>query len=158
MYAEEYLPDDADVDFDNTDVSIDETSSMDTEERDRKKNAERYKQLDSGYYSFKLIEVDFDGKVRRRKVSVYASPSQGFIRNAPTGIHEEHRTGTKYEDLYFTVKDVSLCSKTTENKEPKKLFYRCPEEFERHQRVQLSQEVKEKWQKKNLLARALYAN
>jgi hypothetical protein len=45
MYAEEYLPDDANDYFDASDVSIEETSSIDTEIRDRRKMNELYKKL-----------------------------------------------------------------------------------------------------------------
>jgi hypothetical protein len=149
MYAEEYLPDDANVDFDNTDVSIEETSSMDSEERDRKKKVEIYKRLDPDYYSFKRTEMDQDGHLRFQKVPVYSTPIQGIIRNAPTGIREEHRAGTKDEAMYFTVKDTAIFTKTDTNTEPRKLFYRTPEEFERHFKIDLPQSVKEKWHKKN---------
>ena len=149
MYAEEYLPDDANFDFDNTDVSIEETSSMDSEERDRKKKVELYKRIDPDYYSFKRIEMDQEGHIHFQRVPVYSTPIQGIIRNAPTGIKEEHRAGTKAESLYFTVKDTAIFTKTDTNKEPRKLFYRSPEEFERHFKITLPQQVKEKWQKKN---------
>jgi hypothetical protein len=157
MYAEEYLPDDANIDFDNTDISIEETSSMDTEERDKKITVELYKRLDPDYYSFKRTEVDFDGNIKFQKVPVFSTQPQGIIRNAPTGIKEEHRSGTKADDLYFTVKDTAIFTKTDTNKEPRKLFYRSPEEFERHFKMNLPQSIKEKWQKKNLLAKAIHS-
>jgi len=156
MYAEEYLPDDAVLDFDNEDVSIEETSSMNTEERDRKKRVEVYKRSDPDYYSYKRVEYNEDGDPIYHKVQVYSSPSQGKIRNAPTGIREQDRVGSKQEELYFVVKDTGLYTKTDTNQEPRKLFYRNPEEFERHFKVTLSQSIKEDWFIKNQRAKALY--
>ena len=54
MYAEEHLPDDAIDYFDVTDVSIDETSTMNSEERNRKKINELYKLGDPNYYYYKI--------------------------------------------------------------------------------------------------------
>lgn len=151
MYAEEYLYDDA-HDYDNSDVSIEETSSMDTEQRIYTKNIQLHKQKDQDYYSFKRVEMDFEGNSCLKKVDVYSTPMQGVIRNATTGIREKNRVGSNLEDLYFTVKDVSAFTKMDKNKEPRKLFYRSPEEFERHFKLELSQSIKEKWHNKYLLA------
>ena len=156
MYAEEYLHDDA-YDIDNTDVSIDETSSMDTEERIQKLNVALYKKNDPDYYSFKTTEVNFEGNLRYKKVDIYSTPMQGFIRNATTGIREKIRAGSKAEDLYFTVKDVGSFTKTDNNKEPRKLFYRSPEEYERHFKVSIPQSIKQQWYNNYLLAKAQFA-
>jgi hypothetical protein len=150
MYAEEYLPDDA-VFEDETDVSIDETSSMDTNERDRKKRHELYKRSDPDYYSFKVPKQNEDGDVYFHKIEIYSTPSTGFIRNASTGIREPYKVGSKYEDLYFRVKDIGLYTGT----EPRKLFYRNPEEYERHQFGKISQDMKKQWSEKYMKARAL---
>ena len=83
-----------------------------------------------------------------RKIPIYSSTIGGKIRNATTGIREDERVGSKYEDLYFVVKDTALYTKTETNNEPRKLFYRTPEEFERHMRVTLPQSVKETWYNK----------
>jgi hypothetical protein len=91
MYADEYLPADDAFDIDDMDVSIDESSSMNTEERDRKKNVELYKRLDPDYYSYKRIEYNDKDELKIQRVRVYSSRIGGTIRNAPTGIREEHR-------------------------------------------------------------------
>lgn len=153
MYAEEYLPDDA-VFEDETDVSIDETSSMDTYERDRKKRHELYKRSDPDYYSFKVQKYNEDGDIFIHKVEIYSSPMNGFIRNASTGVREPYKVGSKYEDLYFRVKDVGLYTITDTNMEPRKLFYKNPEEYERHQFGKVPQEIKKAWNEKYINARA----
>jgi len=155
MYTdEERLYDDAALDFDNDNISIEETSSMDTEERDRKKRTELYRLTDPDYYSYKKKEYSDEGELQNIKVRIFSSPCQGKIRNATTGIRENEYVGTKFEELYFVVKDTSLYTKTYSNQNPRKLFYRNPEEFERHHNVTLSSSIKENWYAKN--QKALY--
>jgi hypothetical protein len=152
MYAEEYLPDDAMEYYDVSDVSIDETSSMDTDMIERKKMTELNKRADKDYYSYKIAE--FDGETTRRiKIEVYSSPATGYIRNASTGIRMDHRVGSKYEDLYFRVADRGMNTRTPVNQEARKLFYNNPEECERHQRITLSTDIKEKWHLKQMTAK-----
>lgn len=148
MYTEEHLPDDAIDYFDVTDVSIDETSTMNSEQRNRKKINELYKLGDPNYYYYKIREYNENDKVRMRKIPIYSSSIGGKIRNATTGIREDDRVGSKYEDLYFVVKDTSLYTKTETNNEPRKLFYRDPEECERHLQLTLPRSVKEAWYNK----------
>lgn len=154
MYTDEYLPDDA-VFEEETNVSIDETSSMDTHDRNKRKRHELYKRTDSDYYSFKMNRYNEDGEPILQKVEIYSSPSHGYIRNASSGVREQHKVGSKHEDLYFRVKDLSFYTKTDTNKEPRKLFYRNPEEFERHHFVKISQDIKKAWNEKYMSAKAL---
>jgi len=158
MYAEEYLADDAHDYFDFSDISIEETSSINTELRDRRKMNELYKRTDKDYYSFKRKAFGEDG-TRMEKVQVYSSPllTNGFIRNAITGIRMDHRVGSKYEDLYFCVMDVHPENHTPINDLPRKLFYDNPEQCERHLHIVVSKDVKEKWSEKNLRARSKYS-
>jgi len=155
MYAEEYLPDDAVFDNDGMNVSIDETSSMDSEEREKKTHIALYRQSDPDYYSFKRLEEDEEGNTQFEKVHVWSTPIGKHIRNASTGIRENHRVGSKYEDLYFCVKDCSLFTKTDINKEPRRLFYRNPEEYERHMAMSLSTVIKNNWHEKHMKVKAL---
>ena len=150
MYTEEYLPDDAMEYFDVSDVSIDESSSMDTEERDRRKTHELYKRSDPDYYFYKKLTWDEDGNKKLHKTQIYSSQNGKKIRNAPTGIRESDTVGSAEEDLYFRVKDVSLYTKTTLNADPRKLFYRNPEECERHLNIVLPRAIKEAWHNKQL--------
>ena len=72
------------------------------------------------------------------------------ITSATTGIkYQEYNVGGKCEDLFFKV-SIS----TGENKgNPVTLFYDSPEQFEKHQFVQLSNEVKQKWHDKFMKAK-----
>ena len=151
MYAEEFLPDDAVFD-DEMDISIDDTSTIDTYEIERKKLKEMYRRTDPDYYYFKRYEESPDGSLRLTRVRIYSSPSIGLIRNAPTGIREEHNVGSKYEDLYFSVKDTT--AHTPVDRTPRKLFYRSPEEYERHFKVEVPESVKTAWLEKKLLRNA----
>ena len=150
MYAEEYLPDDTIFD-EEIDVSIDDTSTNDTYEIERKKLNELYRRTDPDYYYYKRYEESHDGKMRLQRVRIYSSPTIGTIRNAPTGIREEYQVGSKYENLFFTVKDTS--PHTPEDRIPRKLFYRSPEEFERHFKTELPMSVKMAWQEKKLMCK-----
>ena len=72
----------------------------------------------------------------------------GNIRNASTGIVMPHRVGSKYEDLYFIMMDVSEHAKTAIYNEPRKLYYANPEECERHLKITIPQVVKQQWLEK----------
>lgn len=159
MNFEEVNYDDNAFDLENEDISIDETTSIDTEERDRKKRHELYRRLDPDYYSFKkmeYVETDEGIKTRHKKIRVYSSPCQGRIRNASTGIRENEYVGARTDNLFFVVKDVALFTKTATNDLPRKLYYKNPEEFERHHHITLPRSIKEKWFEKNQRALAMF--
>jgi hypothetical protein len=157
MYAEEYLADDANDYFDVSDVSIEESSSIDTEIREHRKLKEVYKRLNKDYYSYKKRFFDGDG-YKTEKVELYSSPllNNSFIRNAVTGIKMEHKVGSKYDDLYFRVIDVCPGTHTPLNDLSRKLYYNNPEQCERHLQITIPNEIKEKWAEKNLIARSKY--
>ena len=79
-------------------------------------------------------------------VEVFSSGSQGStIRNAISGsYYYGDRVGSIKEDLYYKVGistgDVGRDSAT--------LFYDSPEQFEKHQYIELSLDVKQKWYEK----------
>ena len=150
MYADEQLPEDAIEYYDLSDVSIEETSSMDTEERDRKKTHELYKRSDPDYYYYKTQKFDENGDVTVQKVQIYSSPLQGKIRNATTGIRESVYVGSRDEAQFFRVKDAALYTKTDIYTDTRKLFYRNPEECERHLNIKIPSSVKSEWHRKNL--------
>jgi hypothetical protein len=158
MYAEEYLADDAASYFNTSDISIEETSSIDTQIRDQRKMRELYKRMDKDYYSYK--KKIFDGEVyKTSKVELYSSPllNNGYIRNAVTGSRMDHRVGSKYEDLYFRVMDSCLGNHTPLNDLPRKLYYDNPEQCERHLQIVISKDIKTNWFDKYILARGKFA-
>lgn len=140
MYAEEYLGEDA-----LSEVSSEEetSSSVDTQIKERRKIVEQYKKLDPGYHKYKIM---VDGELQ--KIESYATPvcANAWIRHAVDGTRCPHRSGSKYEDLYFTVMD------TTTEKGGRRLYYYSPEDFERHQFVTVSQSIKEDWNIRNMRA------
>lgn len=157
MYAEEYLCDDVDY-FDTTDISIEESSSIDTDLREHRKLKEIYKRMDKEYYSYKILHFDGDSQ-KHLKIELYSSPlcCNGTIRNAITGIKMDHKVGSKYDDLYFMMMDVSSRKIASDNyKHPRKLYYNNPEECERHQKIVIPKDIKELWMEKNLKARSRY--
>ena len=93
-----------------------------------------------------------DGKFYKKlTIKSYGSGQMGSrIRNAVTGQYTPYLVGSKNEDLFFVVNDsTGLYGR----KDPLFLFYDTPEQYENHQYVILSQDIKEKWYKKNILAR-----
>lgn len=122
-------------------------------------------------------ENDQDTIVKKiERVDAYSTPvlANALIRNASTGIKSENdRAGSLAEDLYFVVADTTGACRLKMNArgrnmfntdqeymrylrqmhDTKKLYYRNPEEFERHQHIQVPQQIKEAWYEKNLAAR-----
>jgi hypothetical protein len=152
MYAEEYLPEDTEDYFNASEISIDETSTIDTETKHHLKMKEVYKRMDKDYYSYK-IRVNNENI----KIELYSSSSlsKSFIRNAITGIRSQYKVGSKYEDLFFKIKDVARKNQTVLNDLPRKLFYDSPEECERHLHIIIPTELKENWMKKKLSIKVL---
>jgi len=144
MYTEEHL-DDAYLNEDMDDISID-TSTVDSEIIEIEKIKELNRRNDPDYYCFKRYEETIDGTLKLEKVRIYTSPLNGYIRNAITGIFEDYRVGSTSEDLFFSVKDTVY----KVDKNQRKLFYRNPEQFERHFKIELSHSIKEKWIEKFL--------
>ena len=111
------------------------------------------KALDKGYRKIQINinRVWTDGKYYKSKqIEIYVSGDIGKkIRNAITGFKYDDKVGSKQEDLYFKVKNNSAPLGSTAGS----LFYESPEQFEKHQFIELSREVKEKWYAKNIAAR-----
>lgn len=144
MYAEEYL---VEEDIEMSDYSSDVSSDLDSHAKYRNKILKQYKLSNPDYYTYKK---NINGE--NIKIEYYSTPilSSAFIRHAVTGSKCPHRSGTRYEDLYFRVVD------TATGTGPKRLYYYTPEEYERHQHVILPQGLKEDWLIRNLRANKLY--
>ena len=82
-------------------------------------------------------------------VEYYSSgPIKTIITHALSGVKQRGcQVGSVYEDLYFK---VGLSNSTS--KDPITLFYYSPEEYEKHQYIQLSDDIKNKWNEKYLKA------
>ena len=146
MYAEEYL---AEEEIEVSEYSSDVSSDMDSQARYRNKILKKYKMTNPDYYSYKKM---VNGE--NVKIEYYSTPilSSAFIRHAVTGVKCPHRSGSKYEDLYFRVMDTTTGSETG----PKRLYYYTPEEYERHQFVTVPQSLKEDWLISNIRANKIY--
>jgi hypothetical protein len=145
MYQEEFYQDKIDYQYDDISVS-DSNSSMDSNFKQQLKTEHSLKMNDPGYYTYKK-NIGYE----KVKIECYATDAFKNIRNATTGITIHHRAGSKYDDLYFKVTDVSGYGRKL--KFTKHLYYDSPEEYERHQFIKLSTQTKEKWYVKNLKAR-----
>ena len=104
---------------------------------------------DNGYYNTKnSSRRDVYNKIKHQ-VEMYSSGDRGtLIRDAITGYRYRVLVGSVDEDLFFKVK---MCSGDFGNKEALTLFYSSPEDYQRHQKVDLGQEVKARWVAKKVL-------
>lgn len=146
MYGEEYLGEDA-YDEETEVSSIESSSSLNTEMKERYKILEKNKRSNP-YYN--VIKVLINGEIK--KIETYSTPilCNAYIRHAISGAKCPHRSGSRYEDLYFKVAD------TTSSIETRQLYYYSPEEFERHNYTILSQSIKDDWHIKSIRANLLY--
>ena len=137
------------------DITIDETSTIDTDTRHHLKNYERAKRENKDFYSYKRQVFNEDGEYVLEKVEVYSTPllTNGLIRNAVSGAIMNHRVGSKYDDLYFRMMDVTGIGRTKDNYLPRKLYYNDPEQCERHLGITISQEMKNTWLEKRMKVR-----
>lgn len=119
-----------------------------------KKTVDELKSKDKYYEKYsKLLNTTWsDGKFyKKATIEMWGSGSMGSkIRNAVNGHIMPFTVGSKDEDLFFTVTDVTG---RYGRKEPLLLFYETPEQYENHQFTILSTEIKNRWYEKYLEAR-----
>lgn len=124
------------------DESIAQTiESLNEETKKRRRVSDMVKKSDPGYHFYYIVK----NKIKI-KVEVYSTScnARSLIRCPFTGIRSNDRVGTKDEDYYFKVRDLSL----GRGDAPITLYYTTPESYERHHFVNLPQVVKNKWHKK----------
>lgn len=150
MYAEEYLPNDAILEYeDNMSVTVDDLSTMDSEIIEQRLILKAYKKADTGYYTFKMpVGQDLV------KIEAYSTLFDKKIRHAITGLRTSYLQNSKYIDLFFSVTDTSCLAPRQDNDSRRKLYYNNPEEYERHFRVTVPQDIKTKWSERNRAAKA----
>jgi hypothetical protein len=95
------------------------------------------KKADKGYYCY---YKRYNGRLS--KIEMYNSGnSTGYrIRDPSSGVKLNSRVGSHEETFFFKIR---MCGLNREN--PVTLFYDTPEHFERHQKIELSDSVKQKW-------------
>lgn len=120
----------------------DDESTLDSNKKKHRKMLEDAKKADKGYNK---VTRTINGK--KQKIEVYTTnitPGTA-IRNAVTGCRfREYRVGTLQEYLFFK---VSVATGET-NKYSSTLFFDNPEQYERHMKADVCQELKEQWEKR----------
>jgi hypothetical protein len=111
---------------------------------------------DKGYHHIRRKKIH-RGKFTLEYYDTCISP-ETRIRNAVTGnrYRDDHPklrylVGSRQEDLFFKV----IIANGENGNNPVFLFYDNPEQFEKHQRLVVSQQVKEKWLNKHMNGRLL---
>ena len=107
------------------------------------------KKMDKGYQrvSRKFNKVWVDGKYYKNiNIEIYCSSENGYIRNAITGYRSRVKVGSSEEYTYFKVKMASGECKNNSGV----LFYDSPEQFEKHQFINLKLPIKEQWYNKQI--------
>jgi hypothetical protein len=137
-------------DYQNVGLSDDfsESMSFTTVNSNRKKSKkDDIKNQDKGYHNIKIPYGN-----RKIEVEVYSTPTTPgkLIRDAVTGSRmSKHLVGSRDENLYFKV----AMATGQLGVDGGMLFYDNPEQFERHMRTTVSQDVKQKWTDKCIAAR-----
>jgi len=118
------------------------------EPKSKKEIFEDMKKADKGYYSWTR---PVPGSRKPHKIEAYSSGDVGSrIRDAVTGDrYRNYLVGSKNEDLFFKVR---ICTGEFGGREGPTLFYSSPEEYERHTRSVVNEEMKNKWLSKNTRA------
>ena len=147
------LPNDYDDDYvESTHNHVDSNSISDDGDtldsrKQRKRKYDELKNIDKGYVKTR-IQVGYD----KIPIEYYKSVNTpgAKIRNAVTGIYENYRVGRKEEDLFFKVGSSIV---KDPNSESHLLFYDSPEQYEKHFRCELKDELKRTWTNKSSVAR-----
>ena len=151
MYGEDYLGENVVIDYDDdTSVTVDDLSTMNSEIIEERRILKAYKKADSGYYSFKIMKGN-----DLVKIEVYSILNNDQIRHAITGLKTPYSSRSNYANLFFSVVDSSCSAPRKDNINRRKLYYNNPEEYERHFHTTVSKDIKEKWAEKNRKFRRL---
>ena len=121
-----------------------EASSLQSRRRNTKKR-EELMQMDKG---FAILNPK-----SKTPIAYYHTDSNpgSTIRNAVTGIYETgHKFGSPDEDLFFKVAQSCCCANLTGHHI---MFYDTPEQYEKHFRVTLRGDTKQKWSEKSMRRR-----
>ena len=123
--------------------------STDGSQKISRRELNNLKKCDTGYHFFskKVLNTE-KGRKRGLKIEYYASGDTGSqIRDAITGHRCQYLVGSKYEDLFFSV--IISNGNTRQSYHPAVLFYDTPEQYEKHQHIELPMETKKCWYQKN---------
>ena len=130
---EEYMPD---IDMPSLSDSSSSVTSLDSNNKQKRKYGANVKNIDKDYRSISKI---VNGKKKETGFYSTSSTPGAFIRDAISGFrYREYLVGSATEKHFFKVKYTAY-------KEPFTLFYSSPEQYERHTKSTLSQEMKQSW-------------
>jgi hypothetical protein len=150
MYNEEYenVYEQCDDYIDVDSYSISEVSSLNSLSKNKKSKYEDLKKSDPGYHKLKRY-VNTKNGVKREYYEVYTTSCDtgAIIRNAITGVRfNKFRVGSRSESQFFKTR---LASGET-GRDGETLYFDSPEEFEKHMRIIVPPEIKEKWLEKRM--------
>jgi hypothetical protein len=138
------------------DEVIEDADSYISNEIINKPEIENIKKLDRGYHKLKrpFNKYWVDGKYYKNiNIEFYKTGGIGNkIRNAITGEYYNSTVGSFEEDLYFSV----IIATGETGQEQVTLFYDSPDQYEKHQFLTLSPNIKQRWHDKNIAARVKY--
>ena len=104
----------------------------------------KIKSLNRGYHKI-MRNIIVNNRNKKMEIGVYGSGShESPIRNAETGEYYKYKVGTMDEDLFFK----AMVATGEIPSGPLTLFYDCPEQYERHQYVDLDNSAKRRWEVK----------
>lgn len=136
-------------DYLDTDTySITEVSSVNSYDKNQKKKYEDAKKADPGYHKLKRF-VNTKNGTKKESYEVYTTSCDtgAIIRNAVTGVRfNKFRVGSSAESQFFKTR---LATGET-GRDGETLYFDSPEEFEKHMRLTVSPEIKEKWLEKRM--------
>uniref|UniRef100_A0A6C0E8G1 Uncharacterized protein n=1 Tax=viral metagenome TaxID=1070528 RepID=A0A6C0E8G1_9ZZZZ len=150
MYADEYEKEEEQYnDYLDVDTySISEVSSVNTYDKNKKKKYEDAKKADPGYHKLKRY-VNTKTGIKRESYELYTTSCDtgAIIRNAVTGVRfNKFRVGSRAESQFFKTRLVT----GETGRDGETLYFDSPEEYEKHMRITVPPEIKEKWLEKRM--------
>ena len=125
----------------SSDDDMSSVSSVNSRRKTQRTMFDSHKKSDPGY---RKIQIGRNQKGKKKYVEYYVSSHipGTHIRDAITGARiQHHRIGQSCEDLYFKVAYAdNNCTSSIDT-----LFYDSPEQYERHMKINLSQNTKNAW-------------
>lgn len=107
----------------------------------------KFKQTDPNYhFIYRMAPFERNGIVtyKNKRIGVYTSGDTGCkIRDAETGEYYNYTVGSKYENLFFSVR-LSTGECNGKNKLPT-LFFLSPQHYETYLHNKVSEDVVYKW-------------
>jgi hypothetical protein len=118
--------------------------SVSSSVRKQYKTLNSFKMLDGGFHK---VKRKVDGKMVKIEYYHSGMTPGSRIRNAITGmVYPHYKIGSLAENLFFKVTNATA---DENNKQPFNMFFENPDQYERHFKTTVSQDIKENWQRKH---------